>query len=169
MKRLTIVPAIFLLALFSLNCEKDDICDPNTATTPKLVIQFYDATNPTVLKNVTQLSITSEGLADPVGVYNGVSTVELPLKTTDDLTQYTFVLNSTDAATDNTDRVDFSYTRSNVFVSRACGYKTLFTFADTNPILRTDAAVPDGLWIQNITVNQPNIENEDETHVNIYF
>mgnify|MGYP006353373257 FL=1 len=30
------------------SCEKDDICDANTPTTPRLVIGFYDFLNPAI-------------------------------------------------------------------------------------------------------------------------
>jgi hypothetical protein len=169
MKKLLFIPVILLLTLFLWNCEKDDICDANTPTTPRLVIQFYDKTDPTVLKNVTNLSITGVGVTDPIGNFNAVNTVSIPLKTTDDVTGYTFTLNSTDTTFINQDNIELHYTRNNVYISRACGYKTLFTLDPVTPIIHTDAATPDGLWIQSITVNQPNIQNEDETHVNIYF
>ena len=51
-------------------------------------------------------------------------------------------------------------------MSRACGFKTLFYLNYTNPTVLT----ADGNnWIQNIVVTQPNIENENEVHVKIYF
>ena len=46
---------LFLIAITFSSCEKDDICDANTPTTPRLIIDFYDATNPTALKNVINL------------------------------------------------------------------------------------------------------------------
>jgi len=43
-----------LLFVFSLlGCEKDDICESTTPTTPRLVIEFYDFNASTAtLKNV---------------------------------------------------------------------------------------------------------------------
>jgi hypothetical protein len=168
MKKFIIFP-IILFSFFLLNCEKDDICEESTPTTPRLVINFYDADDPTVLKPVTQLAILAEGFSNSVGVYNGVSTVSIPLKTNELTTRYNFIFNSTDTDNDNWDTVEFNYSTNNVYISRACGFKSNFTLDETNPIVLTDAGTLDGLWIESISVNQPNIQNEDETHVNIYF
>jgi hypothetical protein len=92
----------------------------------------------------------------------------VPLKTFQDTSILHFIQNgSIDPITDdNLDEITFNYSRKTVFISRACGYKTLFTLNTTNPITVT----PDSNnWIQNVIVSQPNIENEDETHIKIYF
>ncbi len=157
-----------ILAVFPA-CEKDDICDEFASTTPRLIISFYDISNPTVLKNVNSLEVIGEGMTEPLGVFNAVSAIELPLRTTQDFTKYSFRLNSADANFDNTDNIQFNYARNDVYVSRACGYKTLFTLDGATPLTISDAATPDGIWIQNISVNQPDVNNEDETHINIYF
>ena len=158
---------LMALSIMLSSCEKDDICDANTATTPRMVIHFYDINNPTVLKNVTSLAIIGDGIENPISTFNNVSTASLPLRTDADLTTYRFILNSTDLNTDNEDRIAINYARNDIFVSRACGYKTLFVMDEAAPFV-LDAAT-DGAWIQNITVVQPSIETEDETHLNIYF
>ena len=156
-------------AIFS-GCEKDDICAETTPTTPRLIIDFYDFTNPTLTKNVTNLGVIGEG-AETVILFNGVSKVQIPLDLTQDISKYQFVLNygNSNAAFINIDNLQFDYTRNNVFVSRACGYKTLFTLSETSPFAQTDATTPDGLWMKNITVVQSHINNEDETHLSISF
>lgn len=168
MKKISIL-VLLVAAIFS-GCEKDDICAETTATTPRLIIDFYDFTNPTLTKNVTNLGVLGEGL-DTVILFNGVSKVQIPLNLTQDISKYQFILNygNSNAAFINTDNLQFDYLRNNVFVSRACGYKTLFTLDDTSPFTQTDAATPDGLWMKNITVLQSNITNEDETHLSISF
>ena len=161
---------LFLLLLFSVcfsSCEKDDICDTNTTTTPKVVIEFYDFANPTTLKNVTNLGVIAPGFTNGFG-FTATSKIKVPLKTFQDTSILYFIKNgSIDPTTDdNLDEITFNYSRKTVFVSRACGYKTLFTLNTTNPITVT----PDSNnWIQNVIVSQPNIENEDETHIKIYF
>ena len=163
---------LLLVVVFSFSgCEKDDICDANTSTTPRLVIDFYDVnvTTPT-LKTVTNLGIVAPGFSTGIS-YNGVSRVYVPLKTTEDSTTMYFIQNGSDGDTtnDNTDILTFNYTRNNIFVSRACGFKTLFNLNTTNPILQTEPATPDGAWIQNIVILKPNLETENEVHVQIYF
>ncbi len=161
---------LLVLSLFSFSaCEKDDICDANTATTPRLVIQFYDITNPTVLKNVTNLKVIAEGMSEGI-VFNGNgNTVSIPLKTTQNTTSYSFILNYGSVSYSNEDKITFNYIRENLFVSRACGFKTIFSLDATNPYSHTDAIISDLLWIKDIRVEKNNIDTENETHVKIYF
>lgn len=160
-----------LLLVFFWGCEKDDICSETTPTTPRLIIEFYDFTNPTLTKNVTNLAIIGQGMTTPYQVYNGVSKIQVPLDVSQNLSKYQFVLNynNSNPAFVNTDLLEFDYSRSQVYVSRACGYKTLFALNSTTPIIHTDATTPDGLWMRNITVVQPAISSENETHLEISF
>jgi hypothetical protein len=161
-----IVLCIGIACSFS-NCEKDDICAEGTPVTPRIIIELYDATRPTVLKNVTQLGVIDPNNTSGIA-FNGVSKIQVPLKTTTDVTTLQFIQNGSDTNTtnDNIDVLTFSYERVDVYVSRACGFKTLFYLNDTNPVVLT----ADGNnWIRNIQVQQTNIENENEVHVKIYF
>ena len=150
------------------SCEKDDICDAATATTPKLIIEFYDILNPTVLKKVTNLAVKEVGSTAIIG-FVSESKIQLPLKTNEDITKYSLILNSTDVTIDNEDFLQFNYTRQNIFVSRACGYKTIFTLDPTTPFIKTETSTPIRYWIQNITIETSNITTENETHIKIYF
>jgi hypothetical protein len=177
---------IIVIALFALcvgyafwSCEKDDICAEGTATTPSLVIQFFNNENRTVARRVTNLRVAGQGMPGPI-LWGGAEAetvsdtiIRVPLRTGMDTTTYGFTNNST--ATDGTrnqDIITFNYTRNEVYVSRACGYKTLFYLNDNipgsseNPVLDAGG---DGPWISEIVVVKPNIENENETHINIYF
>jgi hypothetical protein len=168
MKKLGILLLVFTV-IFS-GCEKDDICDATTITTPRVVIEFYDFNIPANLKSVTNLKVTGlEGtvnLTDSLGVFSG-STISLPLRASQDITKYSLVLNSTVAASANEDFLQFNYTRNNVYVSRACGYKTLFELQG-NP-QRTDITTPENFWIKNLIVTTTKINDESETHIKIYF
>jgi hypothetical protein len=164
---------ILLLVLFivgATSCEKDDICDATTPTTPRLIIQFYDISNPTTLKPVNNLRIIAPGFTTGFS-FTGVSKIQIPLKTTENTTTFSFIQNGGDTNTTNynTDAIQINYTRENVFVSRACGYKTVFTLNNSNGFVRTDSNSPDGLWIQNFDIITTNIATENEIHVKIYF
>lgn len=161
---------LMALAWTLTGCEKDDICDAATPTTPRLIVNFYDINNPTALKTVTNLAIVGEGLEDGL-LFNGKSTILMPLKTTADLTKYRFILNfgNDDTSLVNEDNLEFRYARSNVFISRACGFKTVFVLDAENPYILTDAAAPDELWIKDITLIQSLILTENEVHLQIYF
>jgi hypothetical protein len=168
MKNKIALSVLFLFTVCFSSCEKDDICDANTPTTPQLVIEFYDAVNTTTLKSVTNLSINGVGGSGEL-LFSGVNTIKLPLKTNAEVTQYDLKINSTDATLKNSDELQFNYTRKDQFVSRACGFKTLFYLDPITPFEHMDSALSDGLWIKNILVNTSNIETENETHIKIYF
>ncbi|NJM80828.1 MAG: hypothetical protein HC854_16675 [Flavobacterium sp.] len=62
------------------------------------------------------------------------------------------------------DIITFNYTKEDIYISRACGFRTVFNLNDADPVI---TIVDD--WIKDIEVIQPSIENENETHVKIYF
>ena len=166
---------LLLLVLIAFSsCEKDDICDANTITTPRLIIDFYDnltfGTIPTT-KAVTNLGISSVGFSNVI--LNAVTKIQVPLKVTDDVTAFTFTLNAgaTVAPLPQSDQLQFNCTRKNVFISRACGYKTTFTLnsVSLNGTIVTATNTITSTWIQKIQVIQTNINNENETHIKIYF
>ena len=162
---------LLLICLFTItfsSCEKDDICDATTDTTPRLIVEFFDILNPTVKKNVTNLAVKELNTSTSL-VFTGTSKIQIPLKTNQNLTKYSFILNSTDVAIKNEDFLLFNYSRQTVFVSRACGFKTNFTLDSTTPFIKTETSIPDGYWIQNVVIATSNITTEKETHVKIYF
>jgi hypothetical protein len=159
---------LFILLLVSFSsCEKDDICAKGTPVTPRIIIEFYDAAQPTVVKNVIQLGVIEPNLTSGLA-FTGVSKIQVPLKTNQNSTILRFIQNGgdTNASNDNIDILTFNYQRVDEYVSRACGFKTLFYLNETNPITLT---ADSNNWIQNIQVQQTNIENENEVHVKIYF
>ena len=176
-----ILMLLFLAAFSFSSCEKDDICDANTATTPRLIFEFYDKSNPSVLKNVTNLKVIGNEKTDGIvfnATANGESkyltngtSISIPLKTDANTTTYRFILNSgnLNPTLIDTDEVTFNYTRRDVFVSRACGFKVLFTFDATNKVVHTAIPATKLKWMQYISVEKSNIDNENETHVKVFF
>ena len=158
---------LLLVCGFFSGCEKDDLCDANTITTPRVVIEFYDFNFPSNLRSVSNLRVTGieEGaiLTEFEEAFTG-TTISLPLRASQDNTKYSLVLNSTNTANANEDFLQFNYTRNNVYVSRACGYKTLFELQG-NPSITEDT----NNWIQNLIVTTTKINDESETHIKIYF
>ena len=157
-----------MVTLALSGCEKDDICTEET--TPRLILEFYDISNPANLKNVLNVKVKGVGQMNDLATYNGVSKIALPLRPTENSTKYSLIINSTSSTVaPNEDFLEFDYTHKNVFVSRACGYKTTYTLNNPNGILLTDAATPDTFWIQDINIITTNITTENETHIKIYF
>lgn len=158
-----------ILFIVFASCEKDDICDANTPTTPKLVINFYDFTT-NQAKNVTKLTVYEDGNSTALATFDGVSVIKIPLKTTADNVKYRFILNNTSPTTaiTNEDILEFKYSRENIFVSRACGYKTNYKLNSGTPIKTNPTSDPD-FWIQTLAVQTTNITTENEIHIKIKF
>ena len=99
-----------------------------------------------------------------------MSKIELPLNISTTSTKYSLIANSSiSSLIPNEDFLEFNYVHQNIYVSRACGYKTTFDLNTSEGVVLTDAASPDLLWIQDIDIRTTNIDNENETHIKIYF
>ncbi len=172
---------LVLLVAFSFSsCEKDDICDAATSTTPRLVIEFYDSLIATpTLKNLTNLKAVASGMSDgvvfnttlsvtnPLRYITNTSKIYLPLDPSESTTTYTLTNNFGDV-TANADVLTFHYTAKDVYVSRACGYKYLFNITNNNTNDNILAPSIDN-WIKNIIIVKPNLETENEVHIKIFF
>ncbi|QEE50739.1 hypothetical protein FUA48_14480 [Flavobacterium alkalisoli] len=168
---------LLLAAIGFLSCEKDDICAEGTVTTPNLVVEFYDKDNRTVLKNVTYFQyFTTDGDTLPsYKTYLNTNKILVPLRTNNEESQWVFSLGKkvNSDTIYNKDAITFKYLHNEIYVSRACGFKSNFILNpniqdDPNPQV-DDSQDADGLWIQDYTIEQPNIETSDEVHVKIYF
>ncbi|MCI9844956.1 DUF6452 family protein [Flavobacterium pectinovorum] len=178
MKKILYFLLVFTFGLSS--CEKDDICDANTPTTPRLIISFYDITTPSVKKSVTRLKVTgkdqpegvifNEGGTEITKYLTSGDSIAIPLKINEDSTTFSFILNSDSSNPElaNTDEITFNYSRQNIYVSRACGFKTIYRLNTQNPFVKNDSG-NDGIWMQDVRVYNPNIEFENETHVKVFF
>ena len=183
--------SLLIIAILLLGCERDDICAEGTPTTPRLLIEFFDAADTETLKSVTRLSVYGEdlvtsGLPEDTATAEGVAlifnsnsnAIELPLLIGDEgietTTRYILERDTNlridgDAATDsNNDILVVKYTPQFVYVSRACGVKSIFTNLEVS-VESNDASQ----WIQNTalantTETQITVENEDATHVQIF-
>ena len=172
---------IFLFLLISISffsCEKDDICDATTSTTPRLVIEFYDNSIATpTLKSVVNLKAVASGMSEGV-VFNSSlpiinpsryltnsNKIYLPLNPSATTTTYSLKYDF-GGASENEDVVTYNYTTQEVYISRACGFKYLFNLTNTSSNILT---VDSNNWIKNIIIVKPNLETENEVHIQIYF
>lgn len=170
-----IVLLVFAIALTLSSCEKDDICDAATPTTPRVVINFYDFINPSVKKSVSNLRVIGEGMTNPL-LFTGSettssNTISLPLKTIGTTTTFRLTLNfgNSNPALVDEDIIKFDYATRQLFVSRACGYKTTYDLNRLSPFSHTDPIAENRKWIKLIEVEKNNIDNENEEHIRIYF
>jgi len=174
--KVLIIPFLLIAAL-SISCERDDICPDATPTTPRLIIDLLDALNPDTKKNVFDLVVIGVDNDDflPDYIFQDTDDLILPLRTDDNTTEYILIkgasVNDNGTPNDNTDdfvdgnqdRITLNYSREEVFVSRACGFKTIFKNV-------TLTIVQDGdNWMlsrEPLTDNQ-SVEDETTTHFNI--
>ncbi len=163
MKHYKILAILFgITTIFSLGCEPDDICPESTATTPNLIIQFYDLSIQENKKNVFGLKVQGVDNDTPLTNYNVVSVNEIviPLKTNSNSTQYSLhkeYTNINDVIGGNEDIITINYVTEQVYVSRACGYKTIFKNVTLTINSDTDN------WIQSKESLNDNQSVEDET------
>jgi len=141
---------IFILLVAFSSCEKDDICIE--ATTPMLVIRFYDINNPKTIKSVNSLTVWALN-KDSIYENKAIDSIAIPLNLNENSTVYKF-----QSAT-FIDEISFNYNRNDIFVSRSCGYKTIFE----NLSIQTS-----NIWIKDNLINNSTIENETSAHINIY-
>lgn len=161
------------------SCERDDICAESTATTPHLIITFYDINNQDNTKEVRQLEI--EGLDDtgmPMGIIlsrTNTDSIALPLRFQEEdiltTTRFEFEVDADFADNENSendsniDIIEVTYSPEFVYVSRACGYKSIFNIGPTGSFVRVNDS---DNWIDNFEILNETIENENEAHIIIY-
>lgn len=154
---------LLLISILSLNgCTRDDICPDETPTTPLLIIVFKDIDNPLSDKSVPNLIINAD-YADDVEVFNGsdMDSIAIPLRTAADDVRFRFSSENDDGTFTNIDVVSFNYERQNIYVNRACGFKTIYSnLVDT---LETDA----NNWILNLEIENQTVEDETKAHITI--
>lgn len=158
---------VLILILTQLGCERDEICLEDI--TPKLIIRFYNQNKPNELRSVALLKVNIEGID---GDYSNetitalTDSIAIPLLVADNKTRFILTLqgNENQGTKDNLDTISVIYTQQDIFISRACGFKTVFNEAGAS--LVTD----DDNWIKGLeTKNDPlQIIDENAAHVKIY-
>ena len=142
---------LFILSFTLINCEKDDICIETT--TPKLIVVFYNDTIPATKKTVTSLTVWAD---DNGNIYENklLDSIAIPLDLNKNSTLYKF---KSDTIIDS---ILFTYDRKDVFVSRSCGYKTIFEN------LQIESRSSN--WIKSDTIKNTTIDNETAAHLTIF-
>jgi len=164
---------VFLLATLC-TCERDDICPEDVPTTPRLILEFFDISNQENNKNVPNLRVQGIGNSIPLPGFLGtgtsvISEIELPLKTDENFTQFSFIkdyaIDNDGNVTGNEDIITINYITESVYVSRACGYKTIYKAVNIQ--LDEDDMERWIALVQPLNDNQ-SIEDETTTHFNFF-
>lgn len=166
-----LVPGLGLLLLI-LGCQRDDICPENTQTTPMLVLSFFDANERENPKSPTNLSIRAVVNDSVKTLYQRINepTIAIPLKTNQTSTTYTFTIfdprneNDEQEFIPDTDTLTFTYGTEEVYINRACAYKVIY-----NSLKLTVEGGEEGEWIESYSIVEPDIEDDTEAHINIFF
>ncbi len=153
--------AVVVIGLFS-GCTRDDICPEETATTPLLIITFNDIANPTQRKAVTDLTVeTSEANTTAVITQTTTDSIAIPLRNAAALTMYRFIRDD-EGPNPNTDFVSFTYSTEDIYVNRACAFKTIYHELDMT--VQNEGTAN---WILQFQLLITDIEDETQTHITI--
>lgn len=150
-------------------CQKDDICSESTSTTALLIIGFYDSNNPSESKDVVGFNLIAEGVSDSLYVSpQTTDSIAIPLKTFQAFTRYKFMINleeeENNPVSTNVDEVEFGYLPHEVYVSKACGFKT--EFLDLQAVVQPEN--PGENWIEDIIVERTTVKDETRAHIIIF-
>ncbi|NQX81035.1 MAG: hypothetical protein HRT66_03435 [Flavobacteriaceae bacterium] len=146
---------IVVLCLQSTACEEDDFC--LDTTTPSLIIRFYDKDNPEQTKAVTELSINANDNI-VIASLQKTDSIAVGLNTNLEFTEFYFI------SSEKTESIKISYTNDDFFVSKACGYKSIFNRIS----LENSFENTDNIWIDRIEIIESNITNQLQAHVKIF-
>ncbi len=153
---------LFLFVFILISCEKDDFCTKETPKTPKLILRFYDNTNPDALKEVELLSVIAQGITDSLFAGEQTDSIAIPLNTEALETVYILKTNTVDGNIINNKIETFTikYTVEDIFISRACGFKTVFN----NLEITSD----NGWFISFTPATLTSINNQTNAHIKVY-
>ena len=158
-----ILLTILTIAIFNA-CTRDDICAEGTATTPLMIVVFKDVNSPLDNKAVPDLSVITSGDTNTAVVFEATTdSITIPLRTSMDLTEYLFVRDSSDTINFNIDNVAFNYERQDIYVNRACAFKTIYS--NLNADLELEEPLQN--WIRIVEVVKTTVEDETEVHITI--
>ncbi len=158
---------IILLLIVIPGCESDEICLEDI--TPKLIIRFYNNDIQSEVKSVLRLKVQIDGVD---GEYTNetisilTDSIAIPLLVSENETRFILTLQGDESSgtEDNIDTISVVYDQQDLFVSRSCGYKTVFNNAD--PSVTND----DDNWIKSLEAQNDPLEiiDEKKAHVKIY-
>ncbi len=135
-------------------CERDDLCLEKPAADM----------NTLFINHITQEREAVELMVlygqDTVVQQRATDSLHIPLPVDTSRVTYRFIKNPGNNS--NTDQVEISYTIDEIFISKACGFKTVFTGLQMHLINDSDN------WIKQIEIVLPEIKTDTLNHVKIY-
>ncbi|WP_146052892.1 DUF6452 family protein [Aquimarina sp. I32.4] len=160
-----VITTFFLYS--NTSCERDDICAEGTPTTSFLIIKFIDFESGSDVKVPPGLEVKATDVETPFPIGTVTESISIPLKSNASFTDYELTINSDTTNTDvtpNTDIINIQYTPTEEYVSSACGFKINYQGLTISPVDPGN----DGNWIENITIQRENVNDETAAHVFIF-
>lgn len=161
------ISVISLLLFTTFSCETDQICLEEI--TPKLIIRFYNQNNPNELRSVANLKVSIDGIEgnyEDGTITTFTDSIAIPLYVNQNTTKFILNLSGdiTKGTEDNLDTITLLYLQEDIFVSRSCGYKTVFHEGQAS------LTIDDDNWIKLLETASDPLEITDEklAHVKIY-
>ena len=124
-KEFNLIIFSLIFFLFYNSCEKDDICLSDTPSSPRLIVKMVDKDDPTLYKLANDLLIKVVD-NDSINIKSS-DPIILNLNPYKNYTQFEFILNH-GSENENIDTLQINYSLNNIYIDRACGYKTSFIF-----------------------------------------
>jgi len=158
MKKLLISLSLLIIGMCFYSCE-EDFCSEDT--TPNIIIDFYDNTDSTTVKEI-ELIISESISKDTIfnDTFSASGDLQLPLDTQG--TTVVYHLSKQDDLSDigSVEDLTINYTTEDVFVSRECGFKSIFN--------NLNITTTSNDWLLGSETTTNSITNETEVHVKIY-
>ena len=159
-KEFNLIIFSLIIFLFYNSCEKDDICLSDTPRSPRLIVKMVDKDDPTLYKSANDLLIKVVD-NDSINIQSSDS-ITLNLNPYKNYTQFEFILNQ-GSENENIDTLQINYSLNNIYIDRACGYKTSFIF-DSNALTLINEK---NNWIESYLILKDTIINEEQAHMAI--
>ena len=159
-KEFSLIIFSLVFFLFYNSCEKDDICLSDTPRSPRLIVKMVDKDNPDLYKSANNLLIKVID-NDSINIQSSDS-LTLNLNPYKNYTQFEFILNQ-GSENENIDTLQINYSLNNIYIDRACGYKTSFIFNSNALTLINEK----NNWIESYLILKDTIINEEQAHMAI--
>ena len=159
-KEFNLIIFSLIFFLFYNSCEKDDICLSDTPRSPRLIVKMVDKDDPTLYKSANGLLIKVVD-NDSINTQSSDSII-LNLNPYKNYTQFEFILNQ-GSENENIDTLQINYSINNIYIDRACGYKTSFIFNSNALTLINEK----NNWIESYLILKDTIINEEQAHMAI--
>ena len=149
---------LLLLLILIIGCEPDDICVEGSTGTSELIIIFHDIDNPESRKEIQNLNVVGSINQNDFEslVFTTSDSITLPLRKFFSSTNYKFVLN--DENNMIVDELTIFYTPNDIFINRACGFKTIFE--ELNVSYSSN-------WIKNIVILNNTLSDNNNANIKI--